>query len=211
MYANDIALYEEISTQSGYARIQKGVDSLCVWIANNRLKQNAATLPSQGNMCPHCQISIFILRVAPSSLELTSSNTSVLSFMQSQRILNGQNTSTPYICNKTRRLIAIENSICILQLGDLTQTLQISISPSYMEYASAVVGSVPIRKDTKLIEDIQKFTLKVCTKNWVTKCSYNFLLYRAVISIRWLIAETRQDYRYAYCDQFKGQLQLNGD
>ena len=75
MYANDIGLYQEISTQSGHARIQKGVDSLCVWIANNRLKQNAATLPSQGNMCPHCQISLFILRVTPSSLELTSSNT----------------------------------------------------------------------------------------------------------------------------------------
>ncbi len=73
MYADDIALYQEIGTQSDYARIQKDVNSLCVWIANNRLKLNAATLLSQGNMCPHCQISLFILWVTPSSLELTSS------------------------------------------------------------------------------------------------------------------------------------------
>ncbi len=42
-----------------------------------------------------------------------------------------------------------------------------------MEYASAV-WDLYLRKDIKQIEDVQKFALKVCTKNWGT--SYNFLL-----------------------------------
>ncbi len=48
-----------------------------------------------------------------------------------------------------------------------------SLFRPHMEYASAVWDSY-LRKDIKLIEDVQKFALKVCTENWGT--SYNVLL-----------------------------------
>ena len=54
-----IALYQEISTQSDYARIQGcGLTIIiCVWIANNRLLNAALYYFLKETCAPHCQIS----------------------------------------------------------------------------------------------------------------------------------------------------------
>ena len=169
MYADDIALYQEISTQSDYARIQKDVDSLCVWIANNRLKLKCCYI-TFSHMCPHCQISLFILRVIDSRVDQFKYLGVI--FTKDLKWTKHMNS----ICNKTRRLIGMfyrKFYMYSCRETSLKLDLQIFISPSCIWNMRQLLGSAPNKRQ---LMDVQKFALKVCTctKNWGTiACSYN--------------------------------------
>ena len=75
------------------------------------------------------------------------------------------------ICNRTRRLIGIfyrrfykhSSSVTMLRLYS-------SFIRPHLEYATAAWDPF-LKKDIELIENVQKFALRVCTKSWDTNYS----------------------------------------
>ena len=72
------------------------------------------------------------------------------------------------ISHKTRKLIRIFfRKFCKFSNHNTSLKLYKSLICPHLEYASAVWSS-HLAKDIKMIEDVQKFALRVCTKNWNT-------------------------------------------
>ena len=70
------------------------------------------------------------------------------------------------ICNKTRRLIGIlYRRFYKYSSTDTLLKLYISFIRPHLEYA-AIAWDPFLKKDTALLEDVQKFALKVCTRAW---------------------------------------------
>ena len=81
------------------------------------------------------------------------------------------------ICNKTRKLIGIlYRSFYKYSSSSTMLKLYSSFIRPHLEYATAVWDPF-LKKDIELLEGVQKFGLKVCTKSW--NCSYEELLQQA--------------------------------
>ena len=91
--------------------------------------------------------------------------------MWSSHILN--------ICNKTRRLIGIMyRRFYKYSSSNTLLKLYTSFIRPHLEYAS-VSWDPHLKKDITLLEDVQKFALKVCTKSWDQ--DYNTLLAKSCL------------------------------
>ena len=78
------------------------------------------------------------------------------------------------ICNKSKRLIGIlYRQFYKYSSTDTMLRLYTSFIRPHLEYAT-VAWDPFLKKDIELIEDVQKFVLKVCTKSW--DASYSRLL-----------------------------------
>ena len=173
MYADDIALYQSIQDQSDYVQIQEDVNSLSHWIAENHLKLNFSK----------CCCMTFSRKKLPSepNTPLTVNNdlplTRVNNFKYLGAILSVDLTWAKHInsiCNKTRKLVGMfYRNFYKYSNQDTSLKLYKSLIHPHLEYASAV-WSPNLAKDIKAIEDVQKFGLRVCTKNWDT--NYDSLL-----------------------------------
>ena len=165
MYADDIALYRSISSQSDYSKLQDDVNSLCYWISHNHLKLNV-------QKCCYMTFSRKHSPTLPNS-PLTIEDNFSLSRVDVFKYL-GVNFSSDFswtkhitsTCNKSRKLIGmLHRSFYKYSKPDSTSKLYKSLIRPHLEYASAV-WSPHLAKDIKLLEDTQKFALKVCTKKW---------------------------------------------
>ena len=80
------------------------------------------------------------------------------------------------ICNKTRRLIGILYRRFYKHFSpDTLLRLYTSFIRPHLEYATAAWDPF-LKKDISLLEDVQKFASRVCTKSWDTTSSYSDLL-----------------------------------
>ena len=78
------------------------------------------------------------------------------------------------ICNKSRRLIGIlYRQFYKYSSPDTMLCLYTSFIRPHLEYATATWDPF-LKKDIKLIKDVQKFALRICTKSWYA--SYSRLL-----------------------------------
>ena len=85
------------------------------------------------------------------------------------------------MCNKTRRLIgkfSTGNFISIHLHADTLLRLNISFIRPHLEYATAAWDPF-LKKDVELLENVQKFGLRVSTKTWGS--SYSSLLERTCL------------------------------
>ena len=124
-----------------------------------------------------------------------SLNGSQLNHVQSYKYLGVQITSDLMwsdhivkICNKTRKLIGILYRSFYKHSSSSTMLkLYSSFIRPHLEYATAVWDPF-LKRDIELLEGVQKFGLKVCTKSW--NCSYEELLQQASL----LTLQTRRQY-----------------
>ena len=78
------------------------------------------------------------------------------------------------VCNKTRKLIGVlYRSFYKHSTSSTMLKLYNSFIRPHLEYATAVWDPL-LKKDIQLLEDVQKFGLRVCTKSW--NCGYDKLL-----------------------------------
>ena len=83
-------------------------------------------------------------------------------------------------CNKTRKLIGmLYRSFYKHSTPSTMLKLYSSFIRPHLEYATAVWDPF-LKKDIELLEGVQKFGLKVCTKSW--NCSYEELLEQTKLS-----------------------------
>ena len=74
------------------------------------------------------------------------------------------------VCSKARRLVGLLFCQFYHYAESATiKTLYLTLIRPNLEYASVVWDSYLI-KDRKILEDVQKFACRVCTKDWHTDC-----------------------------------------
>ena len=165
IYADDIALYKIIRNPRDYTLLQGDITSICNWIVDNHLILNFLK----------CCYMIFSRKHHPSLPDspLYVGENHALNKTDHFKYL-GVNFSTDLtwshhinaVCKKTRKQIGLLYRN-FYQFSDPSTLLKLykSLIRPHMEYAS-VVWDPHLAKDIKLIEDVQKFALRVCSKTW---------------------------------------------
>ena len=173
MYADDIAMYKIITNPSDYTYLQEDILSLCSWIANNYL-----TLNSQ-----KCRYMIFTRKHQPTfpTSDLYVNDHHALVKTDHYKYL-GLNLSTDLswshhidlICTKTRKLVGMlyRNFYKYSSSPTLLKLFKALIR-THLEYAG-VVWDPYLVKDIFAVENVQKFALQVCSKQW--NSNYDTLL-----------------------------------
>ena len=175
LFADDMALYRPIHSTTDYSILQLDIYALSTWIKNNSLSLQLvkcwAMLISRKRSCFPAPPALFVegvpLPYVTSVKYLGISITSSLSW--SQHITN--------VHSKARKLIGVlfRKFYKNAQSSTLLQLYKSFIRP-HMEYCSPV-WDPHLTKDTMLLENAQKFGLRVCLKDWSS--SYEELLCKA--------------------------------
>ena len=175
LFADDMALYRPIHSTTDYSILKLDISTLSTWIKNNSLSLQpvkcCAMLISRKWSCFPAPPTLFVegvqLPYVTSVKYLGISITSSLSW--SQHISN--------VHSKARKLIGIlfRKFYKNAQSSTLLQLYKSFIRP-HMEYCSPV-WDPHLTKDTMLLENAQKFSLRVCLKDWSS--SYEELLCKA--------------------------------
>ena len=164
LYADDLVLYRPIHSATDYHLLQIDIDNICVWSDDNLLKFN-------GRKCKY----MIITRRKQPSLPVTplKIKQTFLERVHSYRYLGVWLTSSlnwskqvSEVCKKARQQVGIlyrkfypfANSSSLLQL-------YLAYIRPHLEYATPVWDPHQ-RGLISSLERVQKFALKVCTKNW---------------------------------------------
>ena len=164
MFADDMALYRIICTTMDYTLLQNDVHSISDSIRSKHLQFNASKCKT-----------MFISRKKTNSLpppEILLDGTE-LKRVQSYKYLGITITSNlswiPHItncCNKTRRLIGLMYRRFYQHSNPTTLTkLYCSFIRPHLEYAS-IVWNPGLKGEVDALEKVQKFALRMCTKQW---------------------------------------------
>ena len=165
MYADDIALYSIIKNPSDYTYLQRDITSLCSWLAINHLTLNLTK-------CCYMLFSRKHQQTLPDT-DLYVGNTHVLARVDHYKYL-GLNFSTDLswshhvglICKKTRKLVGmLYRNFYQFSSSNILVKLYKSLIRPHMEYACQV-WDPHLKKDIQVLENVQKFALRVCSKSW---------------------------------------------
>ena len=164
LFADDIALYKTINAPEDYIGLQEDITAVARCLHSKSLDLNASKccylFLSRKKTCsilpPPLMLNDVPLKCVTSYKYLGVLITSDL--LWSSHISN--------ICNKTRRLIGIMYRRFYKHSSSNTLLkLYTSFIRPHLEYA-AISWDPYLKKDIALLEDVQKFALKVCTKSW---------------------------------------------
>ena len=165
MYADDIVLYRVIKNPSDFVYIQEDITSICTWISNNHLTLNT-------------QKSCYMLfsRKSHPTLPFTDlhvGGNQALSRVHHYKYLGinySEDLSWSYHieaqCKKARKLIGMlfRNFYAYCDSHTLYDLFKCVIMP-HLEYG-CVVWDPHLSKDITVIENVHKFALRVCSKQW---------------------------------------------
>ena len=172
LYADDILLYRPISSVNDYQMLQADIDTLSTWSTLNTMKFNTGkckTMLISRKKCPRLppiplSVNGTILEVVPTFKYLgvlLSSDLSWSSHIQG-------------VCNKARKILGLlyrryyqysdSRTLCKLYL---------SLVRPHLDYA-AQIWDPHLQCDINSLESVQRFALKVCSKQW--DAGYNELL-----------------------------------
>ena len=173
IYADDIALYKIIRNPRDYTLLQADITSICSWIVENYLILNFLK----------CCYMIFSRKhhpTLPDSPLFVGENHALIKREHFKYL--GVNLSADLtwshhinaVCKKTRKQIGVLYRN-FYQPSDPSTLLRLykSLVRPHLEYAS-VIWDPHLAKDIKMLEDVQKFALRVCSKNW--NATYESLL-----------------------------------
>ena len=165
LYADDILLYHPIVSENDYALLQRDVDALGVWSLLNLLSFNI-------KKCKSMTLSRKKMKTQSQPIILLGSQ---LDFVESIKYLGltiqcdlTWSNHIQNICSKARRLVGL----LFRQFNHYAEpttikTLYLTLIRPKLEYAS-IVWDPYLVKDRKVLEDVQKFACRVCTKDWHT-------------------------------------------
>ena len=165
LYADDIVLYHPIYCQEDYNSLRNDVDSLCDWTSSAFLYLNAAK-------CKYMVISRKKQPIVPLTPILVCGN--VLERVNSFKYLGVWITKdltwsrhVNEICTKARRVVGlIYRQYYQYSTPETLNQLYVSFVRPHLEYA-APVWDPHLQKDIDKLEKVQKFALRMCTKNWM--------------------------------------------
>ena len=175
LYADDIALYRVISHRQDYSALQADIDAISDCLSEKYLTLNSSKC---------CYLLISRKRIHtlhPPSLILNGQQlTRVTSYKYLGVTITSDlmwSTHIANLCNKTRKIIGLFYRTFYKDSSPETMLkLYTSFIRPHLEYAAAVWDPF-LKKDIDLLENTQKFALKVSTKCW--NISYDDLLSRS--------------------------------
>ena len=165
MYADDIALYSIIKNPSDYTYLQGDITSLCSWLAINHLTLNLTK-------CCYMLFSRKHQMTLPAT-DLYVDDTHALARVDHYKYL-GLNFSTDLswshhiglVCKKTRKLLGmLYRNFYHFSSSHILVKLHKSLIRPHMEYACSV-WDPHLKKDIQMLENVQKFALRICPKSW---------------------------------------------
>ena len=164
LYADDILLYRPICTSEDYFFLQRDIDSISNWASTNKMTFNTSKCKSMliSRKRTHC------LPATP--LHLNGSPLEIVSTFKYLGVLVSSNLQwSPHIqevCSKARKIIGLLYRRYYQHSDPSTLLhLYLSLVRPHTEYA-AQVWDPHLYKDISSLENIQKFALRVCCKNW---------------------------------------------
>ena len=173
MYADDVLLYRTIFSIADFDALQVDLDTIKGWSVKNFLELN------------HSKCKYLIMsrkkKVSTPSAPLLLGGVPfdrVYSFKYLGVLLNHDLTwsgHTMMVCNKARKILGLIYRKFYNASSNTLLQLYISSVRPHLEYASPV-WSPHLAKDTDLIEGVQKFALRIASKQW-SKSYYDLLRY----------------------------------
>ena len=169
LFADDIALYRIINSADDYERLQDDINAVSSCLAAKHLNLNS------GKCCYLLLSRKRALSIPPPTLLLNGDHlVSVASYKYLGVLITSNlmwSSHITNVCNKTRRLIGIlYRRFYKHSSPDTLLRLYTSFIRPHLEYATAAWDPF-LKKDISLLEDVQKFALRVCTKSWDTNYS----------------------------------------
>ena len=164
LYADDMLLYRVINCPPDFINVQQGIDNIGRWVAENDLRLNSAKCKvmlisrrrTKGNQMP-------MLHLYGQPLER------VFEYKYLGVVLSANLSWTPHIDKtvaKTRKIIGmLYRQFYRWSDPEVLTKLYTTIVRPHLEYA-APVWSPELIKDIYKLENVQKFALRVCTKQW---------------------------------------------
>ena len=172
LYADDILLYRTVTSPNDYMILQNDINALSNWVSRNNLTLNP-------NKCKYLVISK--LRKHSVEVPILTLNNEVLEKVSSFKYLGVNITDdlswanhTSVIASKARRILGLlYRHFSSWSPPEALLQLYKSLVRPHLEYASQV-WNPHLVKDIDQLENIQKFALKICFKQWDS--SYSDLL-----------------------------------
>ena len=172
LFAHDIALYRDINTADDYVQLQEDINAVSAFLTLKHLNLNTSK-------CCHLLLTRKRAHsVLPPVLTLDDVPlASVTSYKYLGVVITSDlmwSTHVTTICNKTRRLVGmLYRQFYKHSSKDTLLKLYTSLVRPHLEYAASAWDPF-LKKDITLLEEVQKFALKVCTKQW--DLNYNDLV-----------------------------------
>ena len=171
LFADDIVIYRPICNARDFLLIQNDTDTISVWIKNNLLTLNVLK-------CKQMILSRKQHPVAPLNVKVDGN---ALEIVDAYKYLGVWITSDlswakqiEEICKKANQKIGmLYRRFYEFCSTDTLKCLYVAFVRPHLEYA-VPVWDPHLIKHTELLEKVQKFALKVCTKSW--NSSYSSLL-----------------------------------
>ena len=163
LYADDMLLYKPVKSPEDFKHLQSDIDHISDWVSCNNLTLNP-------NKCKFMIISRKRNSVQPPQLILNDTPLEQVKTFKSLGVLLSSELSwfvhVESICTKALKLIGL---LYRRFYGNVNQqslySLYTTLVRPHLEYAAPVWDPHLIKDITKL-ENVQKFALKMCSKQW---------------------------------------------
>ena len=163
LYADDMVLYRPIYSYEDYWLLQQDINAIAMWIANNHLQFNTSK-------CKYMTISRKRAKWLPPTINLNGIPLDrVTEFKYLGILITADLSWTAHInmiCTKARMLVGMLYRQ-FYQDADTSTLKQLYVSNirPHLEYACQVWDPY-LQKDVDKLELVQKFALRVCSKQW---------------------------------------------
>ena len=163
LFADDMLLYKIIKSQQDLDQLQSDVNRIQDWVSFNHLTLNPTKCKSMFISRKRNSIQPLSLHLNGVPLEQVESFKYLGVFLSSDM---SWSTHIDSVCSKARKLVGLlyRRFSAEVDSHSLLEMYKLLVRP-HLEYA-APVWSPHLIKDTNNLENVQKFALRMCHKNW---------------------------------------------
>ena len=163
LFADDMLLYKIIKSQQDLDQLQSDVNRIQDWVSFNHLTFNPTKCKSMFISRKRNSIQPLSLHLNGVPLEQVESFKYLGVFLSSDM---SWSTHIDSVCSKARKLVGLlyRRFSAEVDSHSLLEMYKLLVRP-HLEYA-APVWSPHLIKDTNNLENVQKFALRMCHKNW---------------------------------------------